>query len=406
MVVGLLLNFMTEKLILLLMPIKCRKIDINRYEIKEYEKIFNYKVEIHELINFLHPGFEKSFMNNVKDKRLKSFYNFKKWKEYYLKLKIKYGKNILIIKNISNNNLISLKLNLFLKKNNAKIIEYSTNQFPINQEKKNFFNLIENLVYSLFFNPRKIVLYFLQNFLIFIGKLLNLFPTYLIKTGSKSFAHIKFQKNIKIINGNSFDYNMYLKSKIKKTINKNYGLFLEAPTPLFSGDIYIDGEKSNARGTPEKWFPSLDKFFTKIEKLKKIKIMIVPHPKIKHKKNKPNYYFGRKIVSESLANLAKNSSVIISRDSAGFSYAAIHNKPAIFIYTNELLNKKNFFLNNQRFFASELGLNPINIDNYLNDKNLEQLFKFDKKKYHLYVKQYLTSRNDKKSNCELIGKLI
>ena len=50
------------------MPIKCRKIDINRYDIKEYEKKFNYKVEIHELINFLHPGFEKSFMNNTKTK--------------------------------------------------------------------------------------------------------------------------------------------------------------------------------------------------------------------------------------------------------------------------------------------------------------------------------------------------
>ena len=121
------------------MPIKCRKIDINRYDIKEYEKKFNYKVEIHELINFLHPGFEKSFMNNTKDKRLKSFRSFEKWKNNYLNLKKKYGKNILIIKNISNNNLISLKLNLFLKKNDAKIIEFSTNQFPINREKKKRF---------------------------------------------------------------------------------------------------------------------------------------------------------------------------------------------------------------------------------------------------------------------------
>ena len=69
------------------MPIKCRKIDINRYDIKEYEKKFNYTVEIHELINFLHPGFEKSFMNNIQDKRIKSFNNFEKWKKYYLKLK-------------------------------------------------------------------------------------------------------------------------------------------------------------------------------------------------------------------------------------------------------------------------------------------------------------------------------
>lgn len=387
------------------MPIKCRKIDINRYDIKEYEKKFNYKVEIHELINFLHPGFEKSFMNNIQDKRLKSFNNFEKWKKYFLKLKKKYGKNILIIKNITNNNFISLKLNLFLKKNNAKTIEYSTNQFPIDQERKKLKNIIENLLHSLLCNPKKIVRYCSQKFLNFFANLLNLFPTYLIKTGGEKSENFK-NKNVKIINGNSFDYNMFLKSKIKKRYNKNYGLFLEAPTPLFPGDTYIEGEKLDARGTPEKWFPSLDKFFTKIEKFKKIKIKIVPHPKVKHKKTKPKYYFGREIVSESLANLAKNSSVIISRESAGFSYAAIHNKPAIFIYTNELLNKKNFFLNSQRFFASTLGLKPINIDSEVENKTLERLFKFDKKKYYSYVKQYLTSRNDKKGNCELIGKLI
>ena len=59
-------------------------------------------------------------MNNTKDKRLKSFRSFEKWKNNYLNLKKKYGKNILIIKNISNNNLISLKLNLFLKKMTLK----------------------------------------------------------------------------------------------------------------------------------------------------------------------------------------------------------------------------------------------------------------------------------------------
>ncbi len=397
---------MSDKLILLLMPIKCRKIDMNRYDIYEYEKKFNYNVEIHELINFLHPGFEKSFMNNIKDKRLKSFNNYEKWKEHYLKLKKKYGKNILIIKNISNNNLISLKLNLFLKKNKAKIIEFSTNQFPINQEKKKFNSIIENFVYSLFFNPRKIFVYLLQNFLILVGKFLSLYPTYLVKTGSKNFRELKTQKNIKIINGNSFDYNMFIKSKIKNKNSMNYGLFLEAPTPLFSGDIYIDGEKFGARGTPENWFPSLNKFFTKIEKFKNIKIKIVPHPKIKHKNSKPKYYFGREVVSESLADLAKNSSVIISRDSAGFSYAAIHKKPAIFIYTDELLNKKNFFLDNQRYFASELGLKPVNIDDEVNNETLQKLFNFNKNKYHLYIKEYLTSRNDKKINCEIIGKLI
>ena len=51
-------------------------------------------------------------------------------------------------------------------------------------------------------------------------------------------------------------------------------------------------------------------------------------------------------------------------------------------------------------------LKPINIDDEIENEALEQLFKFDKKKYFAYVRQYLTSRSDKKVNCEIIGKLI
>ena len=61
---------MSNKMILLLMPIKLREIDIFRYDINEYEKKSKCKVEIHELRNFLHPGFEKSFTNTIKDRRL------------------------------------------------------------------------------------------------------------------------------------------------------------------------------------------------------------------------------------------------------------------------------------------------------------------------------------------------
>ena len=88
----------------------------------------------------------------------------------------------------------------------------------------------------------------------------------MIRTGSKDLGNIPTH-SVKIINGNSFDYNMYLKSKIKKENNKSYGLFLEAPTPLFSGDIFIDGEKKPMLEEPQK-----NGFLLSINFLQKLKI--------------------------------------------------------------------------------------------------------------------------------------
>ena len=387
------------------MPIKLRKIDLIRYDIKEYEKKFNHKVEIHELINFLHPGFEKSFSNNIKDKRLKSFNSFNNWKKYFLKIKRKYSKNILIIKNINNHNLNSYKLNRFLKIMKVKTLEYSVDQFPVNDIITDFSKKIKNFLFSIFFNPKKIIFFIQNKFFIYLAKKNKLLPTFLLKTGSKT-INKEYKKNkIKIINGNSFDYNMFLKSKNIKNRSK-YGLFLEAPTPLFAGDTFLDGEKTDVRGTPEEWFPSLDKFFSSIEKFKNLKIKIVPHPKVKHKTNRPKYYFEREIINKSLSEVAKNCELVITRDSAGISFAAIHNKPAIFIYTDEFVNKKNSFLDNQEFMASALGVKPINIDKKFNKKNIDDLFIFNKNIYRSYIKTYLTNRNDKKRNFELIGKLI
>ena len=72
-----------KKLIILIIPIKLRKIDLDRYDVLELEKTSKIKVEIHEVINFLYPGFEKAFMNTIKDKRLKSFNSYKSWKIHF-----------------------------------------------------------------------------------------------------------------------------------------------------------------------------------------------------------------------------------------------------------------------------------------------------------------------------------
>jgi len=130
---------------------------------------------------------------------------------------------------------------------------------------------------------------------------------------------------------------------------------------------------------------------------------VAPHPKVKHKKKYPNYYYGREIISEKLSDAAKKAKIFITRDSAGLSFAAIHNRPAIMIFTNELLSKRNSFLQNQKFYASKLGLEPINIDKPVDSKKLNKILKFKNKICRIYKKNFSYKINNAR---ELIKNLI
>ena len=78
----------------------------------------------------------------------------------------------------------------------------------------------------------------------------------------------------------------------------------------------------------------------------------------------------------------------MSRDSTGFSYAAIYNKPAIFMYNNELKQLNKQFINDQKNFAKELGLKPINIDINYSYNQIFKLKSFSKYNYIKYIKKY------------------
>ena len=391
-----------EKIIILILPIKLREIDLDRYDVVELEKISNVKVEIHEVINFLYPGFEKAFMNTIKNKRLKSFNSFKLWKENFEKILNNY-QEIIIIKNINPDNFTTFRFNLFFKKyKKVKVIEFSTLQSPTNYKRK-FSKQVKVLFTTSIVNPNKILLYSIRKFFNILSKILKIEPNYFLKTG-------KYSRNIygnaEIYNGNSFDYNMYLKTKSRVILKKNYGLFLESPSPLFPGDSYLDGAKFGDYGTPQKWFKSLNRFFSMIEKYKKIKIKVVAHPKVKHSSNYPPYYYGREVLNNRLPEVANNAKIFISRDSVGLSFAAFYNKPAVFIYTDEFIRKKNNFLNNQYFFAKNLGSRPINIDSYLDKKIIYKIFSYNKKIYRDYIKNYISVRKDKKNNYKILNDIV
>ena len=330
---------MSEKLIILISSIKIRKYDITRFEIDDLELKFDNIVEIHELIEYVHPGFSSMFTNRYEDKRIKNFFNLQDWKNRILLLKKKFGKNILIYNLVRVNDFKSLKINYFLKRNRFKIIAYSSNSYPFYNKKnilKKLFAIIENSSFSL----KKVQIFMEQKISIWIAQKLKLYSDFIISTGNNNIKELKANRYTKILFGHSYDFNMYLKYKnTKYSRDGNYGLFLEAPTPLYNlGDDFIN-DKNEFNGTPNKWLKSLNKFFDFIESELNIKILIAPHPKIKHLEKFSKHYNGREVLDYNLYQAAKKSKIMISRDSSGFSYAAIYKIPAIFIYTEELKKK-------------------------------------------------------------------
>lgn len=392
---------MIKKIIIILAPFKIRKYDFERFDFEELKKNQDIEVVFHEIIDYVYPNFYKIFTNIYENIHIKKFSTFKQWKNEIIYLKKKYKKNILILNTVNNVNFKSIKINFYLKRSNIKYLSYSVVRSVLDSKGTFYYNL-RWLSKNIILNQDKIIIYFERLFTLLLEKIFSVYPTFFLSCGNKSQSKI-LNKKIKIINGNSFDYNMYLKYKnINFNRDKKYGLFLEAPWPVHNdGDFVLVGNKTNIKELAKNWLNSLNKFFEVLEKKLNLKILIVPHPKIKHQEKYSKLYNGREIINEGLYLSAKNSDLLISRNSTGASYAVIFNKPKIFIYNNDLKEKENYF-QNQLNFAKELGLNLFNIDDELNNEKLFHLMKFNYVKYQSYQTNFLTARNDGKLNHEII----
>jgi hypothetical protein len=398
---------MKKKLVIYLVLTKVRKFDLKRFDAKEIEKSKKLDFEFHEIQDFVHPGFTNVFTaKRWINKKNKIFSSFNNWKKEIKNKKKIYKENLIVYNCINITNFKSFRVNHFLFKEKIKTLVASDYDHPL-YSSNNWINRFKILFKSLLFNNKKIYL-FIQNYFFYnLGKILNIKPDFFLKCGSAYSAH-ENKTGIRILKGHSRDYNMFIKSKKKNFKRKDkFGLFLESVTPIHNiGDKFISGDNKNMMGTAEKWLNSLNNFFLQLEKTLKIKILIVPHPKIIHKKKYSKLYHGREILNEKLSVVAKKCELIISRDSTGFSFAAIYNKPAIFMYNNELKQLNDNFINNQKKFAQELGLTPVNIDNSFTNKKIFKLKNFNKSIYLNYVKKYLSFRNDEKLNYQVIEECI
>ena len=392
-----------KKLVLILLAHKFKNHYLYRFNVNEFINEKNIKIEIHQLIDFINPKFKKAFQRNDNHKTLKIFKTYKSWIGQMKNLKKIYGKDIIIINTVQSISMISLRINFFIKKKNFKTLDYiykfSLANTPYKKlDLKEFLNIF-------IFNQKKIYNLLKIKTFLFLANFLQVTPDFSIKTGK--FSYVNKNKKTKIISGNSDDFNVFLspkKIKINQSRTKKFGLFLEAPTPLFEGDTFITKDDPKIFGDPKIWAKRLDIFFNFLETNLDLKIKIAPHPKVFHKSKFPKYYFGREIINYNLNDIAKYSKLFISRSSTAMGYAVMCNKPSLFITTNTLIQGPKYQL--QKTLSSEFGTQPINIDNHFDLTELKEALKINKKKYLEYKFKYLTSRHDKKTNFELIKELI
>jgi len=395
---------MKKKTLILLWPYKFRKFDYERYELEKLKKKYNYKIVIHELINFLYPHFKKAYSEKLLFKNTKKFDSLKDWKCELKRTIFKNVKSkILIIKHdIHGYTLNEFLINYELKKTNTTLLEIVGKGFPTHEGAINIKNIFPKIINKIK-SPLELIYYLNKIFFTQITKIFCKRKKIIIAGGMKKIHEIQSFQKTNIIKGNSFDYSNYLTNKkILKPSNK-YILFLEGPVPIFPGDALIYSGKFYEGTTKEKWVPSLNKFFKNLERTFNLKVKIAAHPKVKHKKN-PTYYGGREILTDRLYRTSVKAKFLVSVWSTGHSYAIIYKKPSLLIKSDEMVNPS--FLKNQNYFGDSINSKIINIDDEFDSSRIKSAIKINKKFLDKYKYEYLTIRKDNKPNYKLIHKIL
>lgn len=170
----------------------------------------------------------------------------------------------------------------------------------------------------------------------------------------------------------SFDYDRYLtyqkqNEKVPVIGEKNKGICVFLDQGLVQ---HSDFGKSISfcPVTSEKYFPSMKKFFDKIESLTGLRVVIAVNPRVPYD-NSPQIFGARPLIKDKTLELVAESSLVIAHNSTAVNFAVLFNKPILFVKTHEMLNAYGFanLLDNM---AKALGAKTVCIDH---DHDMEKV---------------------------------
>jgi len=222
------------------------------------------------------------------------------------------------------------------------------------------------------------------------------FPEFIFAGGYISLINYKFpiEKKTNIIWGHTMDYDLYLrdlqkKSKIK-LIERDYAVFCDQYTPFHPE--YIRRNVKQYPIAPEIYYPTICKFFHRIEKETGIKIVIAAHPKSKYEEH-PDYFGGRKVIRGKTMELVRDSKFVLMHGSTSLTFAVLYHKPVLFL-TMVKLKESKVYRDYVPVFSSELNKGFITIDkDYKIDWDKE--LRIDEEAYTNYKENYIKTRNSK-----------
>lgn len=190
-------------------------------------------------------------------------------------------------------------------------------------------------------------------------------------------------ENIKI---NSDDYDIYLKLRESKDriIEGEYILFLDEYLPLHPD---VELLKMNII-TPEEYYPQLNAYFDRVEKLFGMPVVIAAHPKALLYKEK-DFFNGRSVYFGMSAILSKDACFVLAHDSTSINYPVAFGKRLHFITSEKLAEKNKSIHLNIINFAKYLGCNVQYFDRP--DESVNVVEEVNTEKYTIYKYDFQTS---------------
>ena len=403
-----------KKNILLLYPYRFTEFEYYKYEIEKLEKGKNLKIIINDLSSIIsNKKHNDQYKAKIEKKTIK-FHSLISWIIYFKKLK---KKNTVIYNFLDTSNFNSFIITLFIKLSKLPVIFYEEEEDGARIPKKNILFFI-NKIKEHGLNFKVYLFYFKYYLFNFLSRLHKYKKVYVLSRNieKKSFKGQKTanKENFVNIESNTYDFSNAILNK-KKKILKKYVIFLDRGGPYFSGDTHEKGNKE-PKFNNERYYKDLNNFFDKIENYFNATLIIIPHPKYKspnpsQKKTLIPYFANRNINNEydSLAKLSAHALFFISEGSTAASYAIVHYKPILHIYSPDRKKIEPKAVQNLMHVSMRnTGKKAIDIST-INKKKIIKNLIVNKSKYNFYKYSHLTPKSkktEKTPNYKIIRKIL
>lgn len=197
------------------------------------------------------------------------------------------------------------------------------------------------------------------------------------------------------------DYELFKFTDHPSIINQKYIVFLDTYFPYHPDLKYFYNYKINVDVCAERYYGSLNRFFSFLENKYHMPVIIAAHPKSQYQGNE---FEGRLIIKNQTDNLVIHASSVLMQTSNAISYITLANKPVAFIAT-DASNQFRRYKEATKLIASTLGKHVYNIDKgNFNDIKIDQI---EKNKRTNYIYSYLTSKEtENKRNIDILKSIL